>query len=202
MIDNTLVFIDWDDTLFPTSWIVDNRIDLNKTEYRSKYIILFSELDNVLYDFLKKVTKYGKVIIVTNASMSWIKTSLKILPNSSKFILKNIKIVSARDMYGKHKDVFKWKQFAFEKEVNSFFKKKSDVHNLISIGDADYEHTALINFDDWEKMKPHKRCLKTIRFMTSPTYYSVVDQIQVLTRCITKVCRKHKHIDLLFRTKN
>lgn len=202
MKDNTLIFIDWDDTLFPTSWITKNKIDVSDKRVRDKYLVMFSELDNVLYKFLKKALSLGDVIIVTNASRSWIDLSMKLLPQSSKIIDAKIKIVSARDKFGHHSDTYVWKQFAFEEEAHVSLKDKKDVHNIISIGDAEYEHKALIKFYDWSKIVPQKRILKKIKFLSSPTYYSVIDQINVLTSCLDKICLKKKHVDLVFVPKS
>src|SRR2546423_12365702 len=45
---NTLIIIDWDDTLYPTSWSVDNSIDLTDPKSRYKYIKHFELLDDYL----------------------------------------------------------------------------------------------------------------------------------------------------------
>ena len=62
-----IVFIfDWDDTLFPTSWI--NNINNNKYNIlnNKKFIIL----DKILYLLISKCMIYGEVIIVTNATIN------------------------------------------------------------------------------------------------------------------------------------
>jgi len=197
----TLILIDWDDTLFPTSWVMKNKLDLSDPQVREKYKPLFSELDNVLNKFLTKITNIGKVIIVTNASESWINTSKKLLPYSSKIINKKIKVVSARDKYGHKKNVFSWKELSFEDEVHGFFYHNKEVHNIVSIGDAEYEQTALVKLDDWEKIVPEKRILKTIKLMDSPSYHNIVDQLNVLIECITNIVKKKRHMHLIFKNK-
>lgn len=204
MKNNTLIFIDWDDTLFPTTWYIKNKLNIksNNQNNLSKYIEFFKELDITLLDFLQNNSKFGKIIIVTNASMAWINKSMLVLPKSSIFIKKNIKVVSARDSFGKYKNIYLWKQYAFENEVDSFFKNIKSIHNLISIGDADYEHTALIKFDNWEKNKPQQRCLKTIKFASSPSFMAVEEQIKMLNKVLPKVIKKTKHYDLTFKKLN
>ena len=64
----TLIILDWDDTLFPTSWLYQNKIDLSDSHIRNEYQTLFAELDNILYSLLIKLINLGKVVIVTNAS--------------------------------------------------------------------------------------------------------------------------------------
>mgnify|MGYP003704592463 CR=1 FL=1 len=55
--NNTLFILDWDDTLFPTSWFIHNNINLHNSYMRNLYISYFIELDNVLYKLLKKLIK-------------------------------------------------------------------------------------------------------------------------------------------------
>jgi hypothetical protein len=200
MYTKTLIILDWDDTLFPTSWVMNNNINMAKASDNHK--VMFSELDNILYDFLHKCLKLGKVIIVTNASYGWVNISLKVLPYTSKILLNNIKILSAREMFQKQNSIHVWKRLAFEQEVVEYFMGKHDVHNIVSIGDAEYEYNALIHFYDWKKIIPKKRLLKTIKLISSPTYYSLLDQIDVLSNCIEKICRKKKHVDLHFKNLN
>lgn len=193
--NNTLILIDWDDTLFPTTWTMQNNLNvINKT---SKYINLYTKLDTTIYNFLQTAIKYGFVIIITNASMSWINTCMNLLPKTKEFTQKNIKIVSARDNYGTNKDMFSWKKLAFKNEVYIMLKN-NHIHNIISIGDAIYEYQASIDLHDWDKIKPKQRIIKTIKFMETPNYYSLIDQINLLNKSIYYICAKKKHMDLIF----
>lgn len=194
----TLIILDWDDTLFPTSWVSNNNINLFDKSIREKHQISFSELDNILYLFLQKCIGLGKVIIITNASIGWIVVSMSILPNVSRLINSKISILSARDAYQNSTNMENWKKLAFEEEVYNYFNGKYDLHNIVSIGDAHYEYNALIKLYDWDKIVPQKKLLKTIKFMNIPTYKILIDQINVLVNCISKICKKQKHVDLQF----
>ena len=195
---NTLIILDWDDTLFPTSWVGINNINIREKKTRDNYQVMFAELDNILYNFLTKCINLGKVLIMTNASYGWINITTKMVPNTSKLINKYIKVISARESYSEYYDINKWKHYAFEDEVINYFKNKKTTHNILSIGDALYEYEALIKIYELKKVKPKKRILKTIKLMYSPTYYSLIDQINVLSECINKLSHKKKHIDLNF----
>lgn len=199
MKNSTLIFIDWDDTLFPTTWVMNNHINLSDKQNKVKYYSLFSELDDILYKFFIKTMNYGTIIIVTNASRNWINVSMEILPKSSSIINNNIKIVSARDRYSDTHTVFKWKELSFKDEADGFFYHDTQIQNIVSIGDADYEHIALIKLDEWEKKLPEKRILKKIKLMHQPSYYCLIDQLEVLTSCIDGIIKKKKHMDLLFK---
>lgn len=195
----TLIILDWDDTLFPTSWAIKNNIDLTDIEIQNKYIVFFAKLDLLLYKFLNNLTKYGKVVIVTNAMSKWIIIATNILPNTQMLIKNKIKIISARDRHHhKHPgNGFIWKKLIFEQLVSEYYdycnKNKHCVQNIISVGDAEYEFQALINLD-----KNDKRYLKSIRFMNNPSYDTLIDQLEVLNNSIPSVVNKKTHMDLMF----
>src|SRR3972149_5005925 len=142
--NHTLVILDWDDTLFPTTWTINNDIDISNQKVREKYQVVFAELDNILYELFDKTIKYGKIIIVSNASAYWVKLSLKMLPNTNRLVQNNILILSARDLHQNNHSINVWKDLTFFNIVNSF----KNFDNIISIGDAEYEYRALINLYD------------------------------------------------------
>ena len=45
----TLIILDWDDTLFPTNWVMKRKINLLNTSERYQYTDYFQELDRVLF---------------------------------------------------------------------------------------------------------------------------------------------------------
>lgn len=199
----TLIILDWDDTLFPTSWVLKNNIDVNDTTILNDNGHLFEKLDLILYKLLLNCLKCGKVVIVTNAMVKWVTISSKMLPKTKKLIDKNIDIISARDIYQKEmpKKQFVWKKLIFEQLViEHFMDKQYKVENIISIGDADYEFQALI--DLYEDFKMKKRILKAIKFLQGPDYESLIDQLQVLNKSIFKVCNSKNHMDLKFKDLN
>ena len=139
--------LDWDDTLFPTSWTLKNNIDLNNNAKKNKYIVFYSKLDLLLYKLLTSFMKCGKVVIVTNAMVKWVGISSTILPNTKRLLQESdIDIVSAREAYQKKHpgDMFLWKRNVFENVVTDYFDEKSLIENIISVGDAEYEFKALI----------------------------------------------------------
>jgi len=197
--ENTLIILDWDDTLFPTSWTMNNDISLSNSDNIGKYKIIYTELDNVLCNFLYKCLSLGRVVIVSNASTQWIKASSKILPYTQKLLLDQILVLSARELYQHVPNMSLWKDFTFKNTVSSFFHHKQP-QNIVSIGDAEYEYAALVQLYNWNPNK--KRLLKNIKFMKTPDYHTLIDQLTVLNKYIQKICKKRKHVDLLFKNIN
>jgi hypothetical protein len=200
MSEHSLMIIDWDDTLFPTSWIVQKDIDLHKKRTRDRYAVFFAELDNILCRFLMKLLNMSKVVIVTNASMKWIEVSSKIVPNTSNLINKYIEVISARDIHQEEfpNNAHMWKEVVFRNLINIHFSKSKNVQNIMSVGDADYEYLALVKLYKYRPFYPKRRLLKAIIFHQSPTYSSLIDQIELLTKNLDKIVLHPNHLDLRF----
>jgi hypothetical protein len=198
----TLIILDWDDTLFPTSWIVENNIDMTNTNIQYKYQMLFSKLDNILYKLITTLLKYGTVIIVTNAIKKWISISSSVLPNTQKLIKDNVYIFSARELYQEQypNEMTLWKKMIFKKIVSQYFLENC-IQNIISVGDADHEFLALTDLYDINSIKKIK-LLKSIRFMAAPSFDSLIDELQVLNNCLQQICTQKKHMDLKFEDLN
>jgi hypothetical protein len=192
---NTLIILDWDDTLFPTNWVFKNNIDLMDSNIREQYTTYFQELDRVLYIFLTTCMTFGKIIIITNALLDWVNISSMILPKTYA-ILKKIKIVSARSSYKtKNTTIMDWKMLAFNDVVKNKFKNQLLMH-VISVGDAEYEYNALISLNKHELQ--HKY-LKSIKFIKDPTHDTLIEQLELLNIAIKDIYFKKQHLDLLFR---
>ena len=83
---NTIIIIDWDDTLFPT------------TAYRQQKISLHNL--KILDNTIPKVLNYNNTYIVSNASNEWLYKSINMLPKTKEHIKKyKIPVISAREKY-------------------------------------------------------------------------------------------------------
>ena len=158
---DTLIILDYDNSIFPTTWTTNNIVDINNPIYKTRNTDFFSELDQILSKFLKNILKYGKVVIVTNAMATWISISLYVLPKTKKIINKYIEIISARDVYQKQYpgDGYTWKKLIFTELVMKYFTVEHKNQNIISVGDAEYEFLALLNL--YKNFRNKKRLLKS-----------------------------------------
>ena len=210
-----LFIIDWDDTLFPTSWINKNSIDFNKPNTYSEYKLYFIELDKTISSLLESLHNISDIWIVTNASIKWIKSCLIVLNQTRNIIVKNnIRIVSARDTYAhNNSSPTEWKILTFQDIIEDILTKISKnmklntYINIISIGDAMYEYNALMNLDvflksfisDKNKCKINfKYLLKNIKFIEKPEFDLIIDQMHVLDKNKHNIINKLEFIDLKF----
>lgn len=196
--NNTIIILDWDDTLFPTSWVNNNEIDIINMSKQS-YNKFFEKLDISLNKLFNNLVSLGEVIIITNALLNWINISSKVLPITNKLLKnnKNINFVSARGEYSPVTDnVNNWKKFAFVNELKKRTKHKN-INNIISVGDAEYEYNALINLYDDKFL----RLLKSVKFIRYPYNDNIVEQINILNKSIKNICLYKGHLDLVMNKK-
>ena len=193
--NSTLIILDWDDTLFPTSWVNKNNIEIMS---KDKFSVLYNKFFKNLDILLEKLIRCGTVMIITNALLNWIEISSLILPKLN-LILKNkkIKIISARGNYAQYNnDPMIWKKLAFQKELNDIIHNKIFINNVISIGDAEYEYVALINL--YKNDVHNFKLLKAIKFIRYPDINQISIQVELLTQSIVKICKEPVHVDLEF----
>ena len=215
---NTLFILDWDDTLFPTTWVNKNNINLTNQINLEKYKLYFLELDKTISTLLESLNKIGDIYIVTNASMNWIKTCLSCLNITRDFVIKHkIRLVSARDSYSSTStSPTEWKILTFQDIMEDIIKKISSnikpntIINIISIGDAMYEYVALINLDNFIKsyldnnsnVAPKENfnyLLKNIKFVEKPDFTFIIEQIQIIHKNSIDIVNRLEFIDLKFR---
>jgi len=199
MKNKTLIILDWDDTLFPTTWVNMNNIKLSKHDLNENNIEIFKKLDTLIIKLLKKIYKKGEIIIITNALLVWINTCFKILPKTKLFFDKyNIKIVSARENYrNQFRNPTKWK-------INSFNDVNSDKNiNIISIGDSISEYKALIELynNDIRSIDKYYKSVKFIHFCRYCDFSIINQQIIVLDSNLNEIINVKKNLDLEFRLK-
>ena len=195
--DNTLIIIDWDDTLYPTSWTMENGIDLTDPKSRTTYMSHFEKLDENLSSTLSHMITLGEVIIITNAMPEWIELSASVLPKTKK-CLKKIEVISARLRYQNKTKMTDWKKYTFQEEIIARSQNKK-YHNIMSLGDAEFEHNALVNLYKLNILA-HKY-LKSIKFIKSTEYSTLLDQIIMIRIHIESLCKAPRHIDIKFETK-
>jgi hypothetical protein len=194
---NTLIIIDWDDTLYPTSWTSENNVDLTDPKSRYRHIRYFEKLDDHLSSTLDYMKTLGDVTVITNALPEWIDLSVSVLPKT-RGVLGGIDIISARKRYQNKTKMTDWKKYTFI-DVISYKSKTQKYHNILSLGDADFEYNALINLYSHDDL-PHKY-LKAIKFIKSSDYNVLIEQIKMIRQNISRICRLTRHVDLLFDTK-
>ena len=193
---NSLFIFDWDDTLFPTSFLINEGIcdeDILSEELTKEFNILEEIIINILNYAIEK----GDVYIITNSSISWFKySSDKCYPNLGN-ILEKIKIISARDEYEKTypgQNKF-WKKKAFlslKKEINPKL-----VTNIICFGDS------IIELEAGKALacNLNEAFVKRIKFKENPEIEDLIKQLNLIKEKIGFIYSKAKNLFITIEQK-
>ena len=168
--DETLMFVDWDDTLFPTTWLKIIGIDILNPS--ADMINMFESLDRLISEAIIKMRASGSIKIVSNGSNIWLQACLGVLPNFKEITETDVvSMVSARDLFA-DQDNFPedWKIIAFKILHDGRNPKK-----IISFGDSEKEHEAAT------KLKNENNLIGNVKFIDKPTLNQLVTQLEILT---------------------
>ncbi len=177
--DKILVFIDWDDTLFPTEWIKTSDVDLNNPNEES--IALFQELDKLITDMIVGMVFLGDILIVTNGSSNWVNQCLNLLPNFKQIIEGEvISVTSARDLFSKEHKYDNWKKLTPQMFFNEHISTKEGIFKILSFGDSEAEHDAVTELKVYNPIENQKRIIGSIKFMKYPSLNQLVMQLQLI----------------------
>ena len=187
---NNLFIFDWDNTLFPTSFLTkEELIDVDLPE---EYKDIFSILEKAIINIFNLAIDKGDVYIITNSSIGWVEFSVnKYFPNFEK-LLNKIHIISARNEYeniypGEPKI---WKQ-------NCFLNLKKQINlnlptNIICFGDS------LVELDAGKKLasKINNSFIKTLKFQEIPEPADIIKQLNLIFNKFDYIYSKAKNLSI------
>jgi hypothetical protein len=172
--EETLIISDWDDTLTITHILVGEYARYASMieecpEIPKELQAIFDILANAVKGFLTEAQKYGRVLIVTNASEGWVEVCCKRFMPSILSLVTSFTIISARDYYEAESPYpHIWKQYAFRDILLTHFLKTPNIRkNIISVGDGTAEQHAMrsLKASCFEKTNINLITTKTIRIM-------------------------------------
>jgi len=189
---DALIIFDWDDTLFPTSWILEQGLLADGAIISADQEAHLEKLANQVSSTLQIAMGLGKVIIITNAQQGWIEQSCTTFTPSLTSLLRTIDMVSARSSYEHYTKVAsEWKRMAFANEVDLFYGSGQQ-RNILSIGDALHEQQALKFVS---KSTPH--CSgKSIKLFEVPSIEQLMEQHELLAGCLQDTVEYNGHLDV------
>ena len=177
---NSLIILDWDDTLLCNSFLAArNGLDFTteiKLNRRDKEKI--STLEDSVLKLLTLCVEKGDTYIITNAEHGWVEYSAEKYYPKIMEVLKKINVISAREKYSKFypNDTKIWKIQTFldiTKVMNSEL-----VTNVICMGDSFIEIEAGNKMR--EKFVRNQAFVKTIKFRESPKPEELNKQLRLI----------------------
>lgn len=151
---DTLLFFDWDDTLLPTTWLIEQGLISDQglpenTEVTLSKVqqTLLQELETLAEQTLLSAMKHGRVVVVTNAADGWVESSCSTFLPGLLPLVDDLDIISARSCYehAAEDSPTEWKRLAFVDVIDAAFEGLSPCsrRNILSIGDSVHEQNAL-----------------------------------------------------------
>jgi len=111
-----LVIFDWDDTLFPTTYL--NPVDDSQYEaLRERFSVALAQIEDEAIKLIKSCLKEALVVVITNAKKGWVEFSSSFfMPRLHALMMRGyLYVLSARVDYEEMYpfDTYKWKEMAF-----------------------------------------------------------------------------------------
>lgn len=192
---DTLIIFDWDDTLFPTTWLQRQGMLSAGVGLGSMQLAQLENIAAFARSTLETAAQIGKVVIITNAERGWVeKSCTKFMPSLVK-LLKTIDIVSARTAYEQPEQMpADWKRLAFEQEIDFFYEPShpDQYLNIISLGDSHHEVNALKSVAN----RVPKSFRKSIKLLELPSIDQLLQQHEFLLSCLLDVAEHHGDLDV------
>ncbi|CAE7840823.1 URA1, partial [Symbiodinium necroappetens] len=69
--EETLIIFDWDDTVMPSSWVMEEGLSLEGEDFTPEQQAKLSELARLATQTLTLAMRLGTVLLVTNAEHGW-----------------------------------------------------------------------------------------------------------------------------------
>jgi len=196
----SLIILDWDDTLFPSTWLQQQglQIVVGSAMPSDEQKALLRRVARYVIRTLRRAKHLGHVTIVTNAEKGWVELSCsKFLPEVFP-LLEGIKVLSARSTFehAQPQSPVHWKCLAFRREITAFFQAPRFVEagcqkNMISVGDSMQErvalHEATAGRDCWTK---------SLKFEERPSPEQLMKQHKLLTACLRPFVAFEGSLDL------
>ena len=136
---NTIIILDWDDTLLCTSSLIGPSNQLNEevfTTLSEKQKDLLKKLENKVYTLLSLSISKGDTYIITNAEPGWVEYTSNLFYPSVCELFSRIKLISARGEYAQYypENVRMWKIAAFKNIVRNYDNEV--ITNIMCVGDS------------------------------------------------------------------
>ena len=180
----TLILLDWDDTINPSSLVTSLGFRIDETsELPAALKAELVALEDIAINMLEICCTRGHVVIVTNAETGWVELSGKrFVPRVLECLQRlQLPIISARSTYearypGSPND---WKTAAFIEQV-AHAAESAPCIELMSIGDSLHEreaaHQVGARFSDGDVSS-----VKTVKMVERPTVEQLRRQLSLIS---------------------
>jgi len=214
--DQTVIIFDWDDTLCPSTCCRRHvRFDykgklLGKLSTENAEVL--AQLTEQVIPLLKAAQTLGQVFLVTNARRPWVDTSCKNFMPTVQAHLKGIEIIYAMEFLAEDERadfavnpglLTESKARAMKAAISQHYSRypNQSWKNIISVGDALYEHDAIRQVakdrPSTRGLKPAKKCrTKTVKLIEGPTLMGLNVQLNIIESWLEKIVQCDDDVDI------
>jgi hypothetical protein len=193
---NALFVFDWDDTLFPTSWLQQGGVHQGESSGARRQKAQFRKVARSVSALLEAAKRLGKVVVVTNAEAGWIEQCCALFLPELAPVLEGLHLVSARSTFlgSAEAEPAEWKCQAFDREIQAFCAGRACAGNLqvFSLGDSLYEHAALFKVARAMPIFTPK----SVKLMEHPTAAQLVEEQELLAGSLEDLFEQEGEIDI------
>lgn len=187
----TLIILDWDDTLFCTSYL-QNLPMCSFNDLSPQMQCTLREIEKQAVTLMLSAIECGNTFIITNAETGWVETSSRCWMPSLASVLRNVQVISARSRYeAKYPDDAKrWKTETFL-ELGGRFDTEV-VTNLISVGDSECEMEAARHMGTVFQ----RSTVKVVKFKHEPSPEDLLQQLRLVNMAFSKIVEKGRDLTI------
>jgi hypothetical protein len=197
----SLLIFDYDDTLFPTSFLAQNGYKLDGPDASPEIQAILDEYSKIVERTLLDARQHGRVVVVTNAESGWISlTAQKFMPRLGH-LLSSFPSISARSTYEPLgiSNPFEWKLKAFESVIYEHHQMVSTPDaiariNVLSFGDSIHERDAAHQV--CASLSSSPLFCKSIKFIERPDVAQLTKQHVLIRDSLVKVIEHEGTLDL------
>lgn len=202
----TLIIFDYDDTILPTSFLAKNGFRVDSAAPTGNIKRALDEYSRYVNRTLIEASKYGHVLIVTNAETGWIQLTVeKFLPQSAATVHR-FQHISARSIFEPTGILspIAWKENAFRlvveeyiealgvpKQSTSLAGRRRSKCQVISLGDSAHEREAVLKV-----CEEFKVLSKSLKFMERPDLDALKKQHELINECLHDIVKTRTNLDL------
>lgn len=187
----TVIIFDWDDTLFPTTYVMTHATHVPPETLRP--------LTEAASQLLQAARKLGRTFIITNGAYGWVEDCTQNYMSDLLPALEGIPVISARHRFASRyhaSHVSAWKVQAFLELQSSL--SQDLITSFLSIGDSNYEKNAALTTG---QVFPNA-VIKTVKLVETPTPQELAAQLRLVYRELQKIVEKGEAFEVSLERRN
>lgn len=175
---------DFDDTLFPTSYLINMNVKTVK----------FVDLSESIKKLLNKALSVGHVYIITNGERDWVKQCIAEYLVDCDDILNRVHLLSTVNSgISNITSIKQRKIIAFDRLIGLFTPSNDKYHHFISFGDCMYDRQASYYI---RKKIQNTTFVKNVKLISEPTLKELLREHNVILTIYNTLLMSNKHLDL------